>query len=73
MTVAPELFDPEHALVALDQYQEILYGPLGIATLDPKDSDYRGEYFCSNIIQLKAHLDIQKDITIIPTMAGIDR
>jgi glycogen debranching enzyme len=43
MTVAPELFDPDHALLALKSYQKYLVGPLGVKTLDPGDSSYRGE------------------------------
>lgn len=49
MSVAPELFDPEHALGALKVFEEALVGPLGVATLDPADPDYRGTFllgFC---------------------------
>ncbi|KAK4052230.1 bifunctional 4-alpha-glucanotransferase/amylo-alpha-1,6-glucosidase [Microbotryomycetes sp. JL221] len=48
MSVAPELFDPEHALGALKVYEDVLVGPLGVATLDPSDPDYRGYYDNSN-------------------------
>lgn len=44
MTVAPELFVPEHALSALAAYETHLVGPLGVRTLDPEDSDYRGAF-----------------------------
>ena len=30
------MFDAEHAWKALDLVQEVLVGPLGMATLDPK-------------------------------------
>lgn len=43
MSVAPELFDPEHALGALKIFEEVLVGPLGVKTLDSADPDYRGE------------------------------
>ena len=48
MAVAPELFDPHHALGALKIYQSGIVGPLGVKTLDPEDSDYRGsfEFLC---------------------------
>ncbi|KAF2175429.1 glycoside hydrolase family 133 protein [Zopfia rhizophila CBS 207.26] len=47
MTVAPDLFDPEHALYALHMADKILLGPLGMKTLDPSDYNYRGYYINS--------------------------
>ncbi|KAI0305846.1 glycoside hydrolase family 13 protein [Multifurca ochricompacta] len=44
MTVAPELFDPEHALGALKLADEVLRGPLGMRTLDPTDLQYHPDY-----------------------------
>lgn len=44
MTVAPELFDPKHALGALEITDKVLRGPTGMATLDPSDLNYRPYY-----------------------------
>jgi glycogen debranching enzyme len=44
MTVAPELFVPTHALHALTLADTVLRGPTGMATLDPKDLNYRPYY-----------------------------
>jgi len=47
MTVAPDLFDAEHALYALQMADRILLGPQGMKTLDPSDLNYRGYYINS--------------------------
>lgn len=44
MTVAPDLFNPEYALHALETADNVLRGPTGIATLDPSDLNYRPYY-----------------------------
>lgn len=44
MVVAPDLFTPERALGALKIADEALRGPTGMATLDPRDLNYRPYY-----------------------------
>jgi glycogen debranching enzyme len=44
MTVAPDLFDPEHALHCLSVADSVIVGPTGVATLDPSDFNYRPNY-----------------------------
>ena len=44
MCVAPELFEPKKALYALHIADIALRGPLGMATLDPSDRNYRPYY-----------------------------
>lgn len=48
MTVAPELFEPEHALGALKLADEVLRGPLGMKTLDHIDLQYNPFYDNAN-------------------------
>ncbi|KAJ3786515.1 glycoside hydrolase family 13 protein [Lentinula aff. detonsa] len=48
MTVAPELFDPQHGLQALQLADKVLRSPLGMKTLDPSDMQYRPIYDNSN-------------------------
>jgi glycogen debranching enzyme len=47
MTVAPELFDPDHARFAIQMADRVLLGPQGMKTLDPSDLNYRGYYINS--------------------------
>lgn len=47
MAVAPDLFDDEHALYALQMADRILLGPQGMKTLDPSDYNYRPYYINS--------------------------
>ncbi|KAK5173455.1 bifunctional 4-alpha-glucanotransferase/amylo-alpha-1,6-glucosidase [Saxophila tyrrhenica] len=47
MTVAPDLFNPQHALVALEVADKYIRGPTGMATLDPGDHEYHPWYFNS--------------------------
>lgn len=44
MTVAPKLFTPARASIALKVVREALVGPLGMRTLDPLEADYRPYY-----------------------------
>jgi glycogen debranching enzyme len=48
MVVAPELFDPAHALGALEIADKYLRGPTGMATLDPGDMEYHPDYINSD-------------------------
>lgn len=48
MTVAPDIFNPTNALGCLEIADSALRGPLGIATLDPKDHNYRPNYINSD-------------------------
>ncbi|KAI9714308.1 MAG: hypothetical protein M1820_000269 [Bogoriella megaspora] len=47
MTVAPDLFDPKHALKALEIADHVIRGPCGMRTLDPSDLNYRPYYINS--------------------------
>jgi glycogen debranching enzyme len=48
MSVAPELFTPAKALVALSVADSAIVGPVGMATLDPSDLNYRPYYINSD-------------------------
>jgi glycogen debranching enzyme len=48
MVVAPELFDPDHALKCLKLGDKVLRGPTGMRTLDPIDLNYRPFYINSD-------------------------
>jgi len=48
ITVAPELFDPLHAIRCLNNVEERLLGRIGVCSLDPKDWRYRPEYDPNN-------------------------
>ncbi|KAG7873077.1 hypothetical protein KL938_005193 [Ogataea parapolymorpha] len=47
IAVAPELFTPSRALKAIQMADRILRGPIGLATLDPSDYNYRPYYLNS--------------------------
>ncbi|KAL7629481.1 bifunctional 4-alpha-glucanotransferase/amylo-alpha-1,6-glucosidase [Parahypoxylon ruwenzoriense] len=47
MTVAPDLFNPDHAMGTLILADKVLRGPTGMATLDPKDLNYHPYYINS--------------------------
>ena len=44
LALAQDILDTEHARLALDTLFTRLMGPLGLATLDPEDWAYRGDY-----------------------------
>lgn len=44
MSVAPELFDIDHAINAISRADRFIRGPVGMATLDPDDLNYRPYY-----------------------------
>lgn len=48
MAVAPEMFNDQHALGALELADQVLRGPLGMKTLDPMDLQYRPIYDNAN-------------------------
>ncbi|MBW0479917.1 hypothetical protein O181_019632 [Austropuccinia psidii MF-1] len=48
MAIAPKLFTPAKALIALNIVRDALIGPLGMRTLDPMEADYRPNYDNSN-------------------------
>ncbi|KAL2868741.1 glucanotransferase domain of glycogen debranching enzyme-domain-containing protein [Aspergillus lucknowensis] len=44
MVVSPDLFTPSKALAALALADSVVLGPIGMATLDPSDLNYRPDY-----------------------------
>lgn len=48
MAAAPDLFTPEKALAALSIADSAILGPVGVATLDPADLNYRPDYHNSD-------------------------
>ncbi|OXA50784.1 Glycogen debranching enzyme [Folsomia candida] len=48
MAVAPHLFTPSNAIIALGKAKSILLSELGMRTLDPSDWNYDGNYDNSN-------------------------
>lgn len=44
MCVAPELFELDHAINAISRADQLIRGPVGMATLDPGDLNYRPYY-----------------------------
>jgi glycogen debranching enzyme len=48
MIVAPELFDPTHALEALENADKYLRSPMGMKTLEANDGQYRPYYDNAN-------------------------
>lgn len=50
MSYAPELFDPNHAKICLENVANILMEQdcMGIKTLDPRDANYKGDYHNSD-------------------------
>ncbi|KAH9844424.1 glycoside hydrolase family 133 protein [Teratosphaeria destructans] len=48
MAVAPDLFNPAHALGALEIADKYIRGPIGMATLDPSDLEYHPDYINSD-------------------------
>ncbi|KAK5701470.1 bifunctional 4-alpha-glucanotransferase/amylo-alpha-1,6-glucosidase [Elasticomyces elasticus] len=48
MAVAPDLFNPDHAIAALEIADQVLLGPTGMSTLDPSDLEYHPDYINSD-------------------------
>ncbi len=50
MAYAPDLFNPEHARICIQNVEVILMerGCMGIKTLDPSDKNYKGDYINSD-------------------------